>query len=162
LAAVDWDHAPAMYRGHRLHILALMALLERHDNAGALRLAAEAQALERTDPAGSLPILHDAIMLAAEECDDETIGRVKRATERKVGALPALSAWAVSLHFDRIGRQFRILLVWLTLRTHGDSPGRKCRMRKPHGLSPPAAPYVRVPGESKQASGTHGVSHFLK
>src|ERR1700691_2529378 len=52
LAAVDWDQAPAMYRGHRLHMLALIALLEKRDAAAALQLAAEAQALERTDPAG--------------------------------------------------------------------------------------------------------------
>ncbi len=104
LDAVDWDNAPAMYRGHRLHMLALIALLEKHDKTGALRLAAEAQALERTDPAGSLPILHDAILLAAQECDDDTVGRVKRAADRKAGALPALSAWALSLHFDRTGQ----------------------------------------------------------
>jgi hypothetical protein len=104
LAAVDWDDAPAMYRGHRLHMLALIALLEKHDTAGALRLAAEAQALERTDPAGSLPILHDAIVLAAGEHDDETVKRVKKAAERKVGALPALSSWALSLHFDRVAQ----------------------------------------------------------
>lgn len=104
LAAVDWDDAPAMYRGHRLHLLALIALLEKHDNAGALRLAAEARELERTDPAGSLPILHDAILLAAGEYDDEAVGRVRKAADRKVGALPALSAWALSLHFDRVGQ----------------------------------------------------------
>ena len=65
LAAVDWDKTPAMYRGHRLHVLALIALLEKQDAAEALRLAAEARALEQTDPAGSLPILHDAILVAA-------------------------------------------------------------------------------------------------
>ena len=104
LAAVDWESAPAMYQGHRLHMLALIALLERHDQAEALRLAAEAQELERSDPAGSLPILHDAILVAAGAGDDEAIRRTRQAAGKKAGALPALCAWALWLHFDRAGQ----------------------------------------------------------
>ena len=104
LAAVDWAKAPALYRGHRLHVLALIALLEKQDREEALRLEAEAQALERTDPAGALPILHDAILVAAGEADDEAVGRIRQAAERKAGALPAICAWALWLHFHRMGQ----------------------------------------------------------
>jgi hypothetical protein len=104
LAAVDWDKAPAMYQGHRLHVLALIALLEKQDKAGALRLAAEAQALEQTEPAGSLPILHDAILIAAGEGGEELVTRTKLAADRKAGALPAICAWALWLHYYRAGQ----------------------------------------------------------
>lgn len=83
LAKVDWAKVPAMYQGHRLHVLALIALLEKHDNGEALRLAAEARGLERGDPAGSLPILHDAILVAAGESDDASVQRTERAAARK-------------------------------------------------------------------------------
>jgi len=105
LATVDWDQTPAMYRGHRLHMLALIALLEKQDQAAALQLAAEAQALEQTDPAGGLPALHDAILVAAGEGDAETIKRVQHVSGRAVGALPALSAWALSLYLERNGQE---------------------------------------------------------
>ena len=104
LAKVDWAKVPAMYQGHRLHVLALIALLEKHDNGEALRLAAEARGLERGDPAGSLPILHDAILVAAGESDDASVQRTERAAARKGGALPAICAWALSLRADREGR----------------------------------------------------------
>jgi len=109
LAAVDWNKTPAMYRGHRLHVLALIALLEKQDRAEALRLAAEAQALEQTDPAGSLPVLHDAILVAAGEANEEAIKRVQQGARRKAGALPAVCAWALWLHFYRTGQAVEAL-----------------------------------------------------
>jgi hypothetical protein len=104
LAAVDWDKAPALYRGHRLHVEALIALLEKQDSATALRLAAQAQALEQTEPAGSLPVLHDAILVAAGREDDAVVSRTEQAAGRKAGALPAICAWALWLHFYRLGQ----------------------------------------------------------
>jgi hypothetical protein len=104
LAKVDWDRAPAMYQGHRLHVLALIALLEQQDKAEALRLAAEAQKLEQTDPAGGLPILHDAILVAAGEANEEAIKRTQQGAGRRAGALPAICAWALWLHCYRAGQ----------------------------------------------------------
>ena len=104
LGAVDWDKAPAMYRGHRLHVLALMEILENQDHAEALRLAEEANALEQSDKAGGMTILHDAILLAAGNASPEVIEQTKRAAARSAGVMPAICAWALSLHFERLGQ----------------------------------------------------------
>jgi hypothetical protein len=104
LAAVDWDKAPAMYQGHRLHVLALIAILEKQDAEAALQLAAKASALEHTDPAGSLPLLHDAILVAADAADEALVSRTEQGAGRKAGALPAICNWALWLHFYRLGR----------------------------------------------------------
>jgi hypothetical protein len=110
LDAVDWEKAPAMYRGHRLHVLALIALLEKRDKADALRLAARAAALEgagaeaETGSAAGMPILHDAILVAAGEGGAGAISRTQRAAGRIAGVMPALCAWALSLHFERSGQ----------------------------------------------------------
>jgi hypothetical protein len=60
--------------------------------------------LEQTDPAGSLPVLHDAILVAAGAGDDEAVQRTQRAAKRKAGALPIICAWALSLRADRAGQ----------------------------------------------------------
>lgn len=102
LAAVDWDKAPAMYQGHRLDVLALIAILEKQDAEAALKLAAKAKALEQTEPAGSLPVLHDAILVAAGAADEAAVSRTVQAASRKAGALPAICDWALWLHYYRL------------------------------------------------------------
>jgi len=104
LDVVDWAKAPAMYRGHRLHLLALIALLETRDEPAARQMAAEARALEGTDPAGGPPVLDAALLVATGVDDSETIQRVRQAARRGAGAIPALCAWALSLHFERSGQ----------------------------------------------------------
>ena len=107
LALVDWAKVPPMYQGHRLHLLALIALLEKRDTSGARQLAAEARELEKTDAAGGLPVLDGAILVAIGENDNDdndgnaALQRTRRAANRGVGAMPALCAWALSLHFER-------------------------------------------------------------
>ena len=98
-----------MYRGHRLDVLALIALLEENDQVGALRLAGEAQVLRQGDPVGLAPVLHNAILVAAGEGDAETVQRVQKAAGRKVGALPAVWCLALSLRRAEIlpGRRKR-------------------------------------------------------
>jgi hypothetical protein len=96
LNAVDWEGAPAMYRARRLDILALIALLEDADNAEAVRLAEEAGATA-TAPTP----LRDAILIAAGEGDAETLRRAQGAAGRGVGAISALSGWALSLYCTR-------------------------------------------------------------
>lgn len=104
LDVVDWRKAPPMYQGHRLHLLALVALLEKRDPTAARRLAAEARELEKADAAGGLPVLDGAIRVATGEGDEETMGRTRRAAGRGVGAMPAVCAWALSLHLESAGQ----------------------------------------------------------
>lgn len=104
LDGVEWEKETPVYRGHRLHMLALIELLENRDAATALRLASEARALESTDTAGGLPILDGAILVAAGEGDSAAIKRIQKAAARSVGAMPALCAWALSLYCERNGQ----------------------------------------------------------
>ncbi len=104
LAKVDWDKAPAMYQSHRLHVLALIAILEKQDAEAALQLNAKASALEQTEAAGSVPLLHDAIEVAAGSADEAAVKRTELGAGRKSGALPAICDWALWLHFYRLGQ----------------------------------------------------------
>ncbi len=104
LGKVNWAQEPPMYRGHRLHMLALIALLEKQDAEGALRMAAEARALEQSDRAGALPILDGVIRVAAGEGDAETVNRIQKAAARGSGGMPAVCAWALSLYCERNGQ----------------------------------------------------------
>ena len=112
LAAVDWEKAPAMYRGNRLHVLALVAVLEKQDKREALRLAAQAVALNDADagidaksgPAGGVPILHDVILVATGEGGADAMDRTRRAAGRTAGVMPPLCAWALSLYCERSGQ----------------------------------------------------------
>lgn len=96
LDAVDWDGVPAMYEARHLDILALMALLEDQDSARAVRIAREASGV--TDAPTPL---RDAVLIAAGEGDMEAIKRAQGAAGRGVGAISALSAWALSLYCGR-------------------------------------------------------------
>ncbi|HVW11099.1 MAG TPA: hypothetical protein VG672_22700 [Bryobacteraceae bacterium] len=98
LAKANWDAAAPMYRARRLDVLALMALLEDRDGAAAVGLASEARALE----AAPTP-LRDAVLIAAGEGDAESLKRAQKVAGR-VGALAAVSAWALSLYSARNGQ----------------------------------------------------------
>jgi hypothetical protein len=104
LARVDWDKAPAMYQGQRLHVLALIAILEKQDAETALQLTAKASALEQKEAAGSPPLLRDAIQVAADAADDAAVKRTEQGAGRNAGALPAICDWALWLHFYRLGQ----------------------------------------------------------
>jgi len=104
LADVDWEKTPATYQAQRLHVLALIALLEKQDADAALQLSAEAVALEHTDPAGALPVLHDAIQVAAGAGDESALKRTEEGASRKAGPMPAICDWALWLHFYRLGQ----------------------------------------------------------
>ena len=97
LAAVDWDETPALFRGHRLDILALIALFEKRD-------VAKARQLEQGNPSDTTPILRGAIQVAIGDADAATIKRIERAATRGTGAIPAVCAWALSLYADRSGQ----------------------------------------------------------
>jgi hypothetical protein len=104
LVSVDWDKTSAMYQAHRLHVLAVIALLEKDDKPEALRLAAQAAATEKTEGSGGMPILHGAILVAAGEADPESIAQTQKASNRAAGVMPALCAWALAQYFERSGQ----------------------------------------------------------
>jgi hypothetical protein len=103
LNAVNWADKPAMYRGHRKYVLALLALFEEKDNARALNLAAEARELEGQDPAGGLQRIDDVIQTIASEPADEVIARMEKTARKQHGIVPAMCAWALALYYNRKG-----------------------------------------------------------
>jgi hypothetical protein len=101
LAPVDWDKAPPMYRGHRLYVLATLALLEETDYPKALELAAQAKELESQSPGGGLQLLDDVIHLVAEGAGPERMARLERAANKQHGLIPGMCAWALAVHYKR-------------------------------------------------------------
>jgi hypothetical protein len=101
LEAVNWDKVPAMYRGHRLYVLAVLALLEETDYPLALRLAAQAKELESQSPGGGLVLLDDVIHLVAEGGNPEIISRLERAANKQHGLVPGICAWALAVYYKR-------------------------------------------------------------
>ena len=76
-----------------------MALLEEQDKGRALQLAHEAGSVS-TEPTP----LRDAVTIAAGEGDAETLERAQRTAGRGIGAVSAISAWALSLYCRRNGQ----------------------------------------------------------
>jgi hypothetical protein len=101
LARVEWDKVPPMYRGHRLYVLATLALLEETDYPKALRLAAQAKELESQSPGGGLQLLDDVIRLVAEGATPERMARLERAANKQHGLIPGMCAWALAVHYKR-------------------------------------------------------------
>ncbi len=98
LDAVDWDGTTPMHRGHRLYVLATLALLEETDYPTALRLARQANEL-----GGDLPVLDDVIHLVAEGPSPESIARLEKVAKRQRGLMPGMCAWALAVHYRRTG-----------------------------------------------------------
>lgn len=116
LEAVNWDETPAAYRGHRLHVLAMMALLEDRDVGKAVELARQATSLESQEQGSRLQIVDDVIQVVAEQASDDVMGRVERIAKRQHGLMPALCIWALTVHYNRKedktrADEFRKLLV---------------------------------------------------
>lgn len=105
LELVNWDTTRPMYKGHRLYVLALMAILEENDYAKANRLTAQARELEARDAAGGFELLDGAIRLVAGGLDadelDQVFPKLEKSAGRAVGLVPGIAAWAVALHYHR-------------------------------------------------------------
>ncbi|MGD1072061.1 MAG: hypothetical protein ABSB15_18170 [Bryobacteraceae bacterium] len=101
LDAVDWDKVAPMCRGHRLYVLAMLALLEETDYPQALRLAAQAKELESQSPGGGLVLLDDVIHLVAEGGNPEIVARLERAANKQHGLVPGICAWALAVYYKR-------------------------------------------------------------
>ena len=104
LDAIDWDATTPVYRGHRLYVLATLALFEETDYPKALRLAAQARELESKDATGGLQALDDVIHLVANGADPEVIARLERIASKQHGMMPAMCAWALAVHYKRAGQ----------------------------------------------------------
>ena len=104
LERVKWDEKPPMYQGHRRYVLAMLALLEDTDYPQALQFADEGRKLEESDPAGGLQLIDDAIRLVASGPSDEIIPRLEKVARKQHGLMPGICAWALAVHFRRIGQ----------------------------------------------------------
>jgi len=102
LDAIDWDATTPVYRGHRLYVLATLAMLEETDYPKSLELAAQARELESKDPAGGLQALDDVIHLVAGEPDPAVIERLSKVARRQQGLMPGMCAWALAVHYKRV------------------------------------------------------------
>lgn len=104
LDGVDWDKMPKSLQGNRLHVLALIALLEKDDRTEALQLAEEASALEKTTPGGGMPVLHHAVRLAAGAPEPDSVVFLRQAAGRTSGVMPAIAVWALIVSKEREGK----------------------------------------------------------
>lgn len=101
LDAVQWQDKPAMNRSQHRYALGLLALMEDRDPASALQLAREGRELDRE---GELQVVCHVIETAAGGETPEGLLRLEAASKRRAGLIPALSLWALSLHYRRSGR----------------------------------------------------------
>lgn len=105
LQAVDWGKTTPMYRGHRLYVLSVLALLEETDYPKALRLADEGRELEKQDPAGGLQLLDDVIRVVADSPGEGVIARMEKTAKKQHGLMPGMCAWALAIYYRRNGQQ---------------------------------------------------------
>ncbi len=106
LEPVDWDTTRPMYRGHRLYVLALLAILEENDYAKANLLTAQARELEARDAAGGFELLDGSIRLVTGGLDadelDQIVPKLEKSAKKAAGLVPGIAAWALALHFHRL------------------------------------------------------------
>jgi hypothetical protein len=108
LEPVDWDTTRPMYRGHRLYVLALLAVLEENDYPKALRLTAQAKELEARDAAGGFELLDGAIRLVAGGVPpdelDLVVEKLQKSAKKAAGLVPGIAAWALAVHYNRLNK----------------------------------------------------------
>jgi TPR repeat protein len=97
LEPVDWDATTPTYRGYRLYVLATLALLEETDYPKALQLARQASELSE------LRAIDDVIHTVADAPDEEMLARLAKVAKRQNGLMPGMCAWALALHYKRVG-----------------------------------------------------------
>ena len=102
LDAVDWSAAPQSYQGHKLYVMAVLAILEETDYPKALRLADEARACD-----GGLQLMDDIVRLVADGATPEILARLDRNARKQHGLMPGMSAWALALHYKRLNQTDR-------------------------------------------------------
>lgn len=104
LDSVDWDATTPVYRGHRMYVLATLALLEETDYPKALALAAQGRELESKGEGGGLQALDDVIQLVAGAADaGEAVPRLEKIANKQHGLMPGMCAWALAVYYKRVG-----------------------------------------------------------
>lgn len=136
LDAVDWDSTTPVYRGHRLYVLATLALLEETNYPKALQYARQARELENREPGGGLQVLDDVIHLVAQAPSEGTVERLDRVAKKQHGLMPGMAAWALAVYYRRANEmakaaEFKTLL----------------RLAVPHSLPLKRAERELPPGE---------------
>jgi hypothetical protein len=109
---VGWTELPPVYQGYRLHALAIIRLLEERDFDGALRLLHEARkataAAQTGSPASNAAFaIYEAIIEAASGAGEDAVPKLEEMAKRRRGLISAFSAWALALHYRRIGHADR-------------------------------------------------------
>jgi hypothetical protein len=105
LDSVDWDATTPVYRGHRMYVLATLALLEETDYPKALALAAQGRELESKGEGGGLQALDDVIQLVAGAGDaGEAVPRLEKIANKQHGLMPGMCAWALAVYYKREGQ----------------------------------------------------------
>ncbi len=95
LKSVDWAQAPAEYQGHRLYVLAVLAILEANDYPQALDLARQARELD------NFPLLDDIVTIVANGAAPERLERLEKTARKQQGLIPGMCAWALAVHYKR-------------------------------------------------------------
>jgi tetratricopeptide (TPR) repeat protein len=114
LDAVTWSELPPLYQGYRLHALAIIRLLEQRDFEGALGLlheAREAAAAAQTGltTSNAAFAIYEAIIEAASGAGEDAVPKLEEMANRRRGLISAFSAWALALHYRRIGQADRAI-----------------------------------------------------
>ncbi len=105
LDGVDWDATTPVYRGHRMYVLATLALLEETDYPKALALAAQGRELESKGEGSGLQALDDVIQLVAGGADSaEVVPRLEKIANKQHGLMPGMCAWALAVYYKRVGQ----------------------------------------------------------
>lgn len=104
LESVDWDSTTPAYRGHRIYVLATLAMLEETDHPKALALAAQARELQARDAGGGLQALDDVIHTVADDSNSERLARLEKLARKQQGLMPGMCAWALAVHYKRDGQ----------------------------------------------------------
>ncbi len=105
LDGVDWDATTPVYRGHRMYVLATLALLEETNYPKALALAAQGRELESKGEGGGLQALDDVIQLVAGGEDSaEGVPRLEKIANKQHGLMPGMCAWALAVYYKREGQ----------------------------------------------------------
>jgi hypothetical protein len=105
LDSVDWDATTPVYRGHRMYVLATLALLEETNYPKALALAAQGRELESKGEGGGLQALDDVIQLVTGAADSsEAVPRLEKIANKQHGLMPGMCAWALAVYYKREGQ----------------------------------------------------------
>jgi hypothetical protein len=104
LDTVDWDSTTPVYRGHRLYVLATLAVLEETNYPKALALAAQARELENSEQGGGLQALDDVNHSGGGERYSHRTPRLEKIARKQKGLMGGMCAWALAVHYKRNGQ----------------------------------------------------------